>query len=90
MTMKKKKQDKNNQIEDLAIIVQGGFSEMNGRFSQIDGRFNDMDKRFDAIESRLDIIENKLIARHDREIEHLRDKVLQLEVSFKSLEKRVK
>jgi glutamyl-tRNA reductase len=63
-------------IDDLAGMVQNGFSELKGEMNE---KFALVDKRFDEIDTRLDRIENIVIARHDREIEQLRERVLILE-----------
>jgi hypothetical protein len=55
--MKKKK----TTIEDLAVMVQKGFTGV--------------DKRFDTIDERLDRIENMLIAEHRRRIEKLENEM---------------
>ena len=91
--LKTNKLKKDMTINDLAIMVQEGFSgiqrEMDKRFidleERMDKRFELVDKRFDAIEHRLDVIENKIIARHEKEIEHLRDRLLRLEAQVAKL-----
>lgn len=52
-------------VEDLAIIVNKGFSHVEERFEKIDKRFEGVDKRFDRLEgemthvsARLDTIEH--------------------------------
>jgi chromosome segregation ATPase len=69
-------------IEDLVVMTQKGFGEVNERFNKVDKRFNEVDKRFDKFDERFDKIENILIARHDREIELLRDRILQIETKL--------
>ncbi|GEM_PF-1080618 len=85
----KKGKKKETTIEDLAIMTQNGFSEVykrfnevDERFNEVDERFNQVDERFNKVEERLDRIENILIARHDREIELLRDRILQIETKL--------
>lgn len=86
--MKKKtpKNKKEMTLEDLAIITQKGFDGVDKRIdklkSEIDERFDTVDERFNKVEERLDRIENILIARHDREIELLRDRILEIETKL--------
>jgi len=51
-------------IEDLARMVQVGFSEakkqVDSRFVQVDKRFEQIDKRFEQVDKRLDNLENKV------------------------------
>lgn len=47
-------------IEDLAVMVQRGFSEMNDKLNGHDKRFDSMDKRFDSMDKRLKIVEDKV------------------------------
>ncbi len=56
-------EEKKITIEDLAVMVQKGFSETSGK----------MDKRFDQVENRLDRIENTLIKNHEARIKRLED-----------------
>jgi len=80
-------------MDDLALMVQGGFKEVDGKFKEVyekmdsgfkevNGKFEEVYKRFDKVDNRLDIIELKLIARHEREIEQLRDRILKIEVKL--------
>lgn len=74
----KPKKKKETTLDDLALMVQGGFKE-------VDKKFEEVYERFDGIDKRLDIIELKLIARHDRELEQLRDRILQIETKLSKL-----
>ena len=81
-------------LDDLAMMTQRGFTEINEKFSEVDKRFNEvnerfnkMDQRFDSVDQRLNFIENKLLTAHTAEIEHLRDKFIQLEVRFAKFSK---
>ncbi len=47
-------------IEKLAVMVAGGFEQMDKRFEQVDSKFKQVDKRFDHMESRLDGLELKI------------------------------
>ncbi len=51
-------------IDDVARLVQHGFTE-------IDGQFKHMDGRFDRIEQRLERIERIVIADHERRLKRL-------------------
>lgn len=59
---------KNITINDLAIMTQKGFADLEGR---MDKRFDDFEER---INRRFDIIEFKM-GGHDRRIENLEDKM---------------
>ena len=55
---------KETTIEDLAVMVQKGFSgvdekleKIDGRFEKIDGRFVEVNKRFDSVEKGLNKLE---------------------------------
>ena len=78
--MVKSKPKKNTSIDDLAVMVRGGFSEMNDRFEAVDNRIDKLEKNMNQ---RFDRIENILIVGHDRRIEILEDKVLRLAVATK-------
>jgi tellurite resistance protein len=76
--MKKKtiKQSGEVSMDELAIMVQTGFNEAKTDLNEFRTEVNE---RFEAVGRRFDIVENKLIARHDKEIEQLRDKMLRIE-----------
>jgi hypothetical protein len=61
---------KNITIDDLAIMVQKGFSET-AKKEEMDKRFDGVDKRFDKVEKRLDRIEKLILADHKERIEKL-------------------
>ena len=46
-------------IEDLAIMVQKGFSEASKK-ADVDKRFEQVDKKFEKIETQLEHIDNRL------------------------------
>lgn len=54
------KNKKKTTIDDLAVMVARGFSEMDERFERVYKRFDGVDKRFDRIESRLDRLEKRI------------------------------
>ena len=62
---------KNITTDDLARMVQKGFSG-------VDLRFDRVDKRFDKIEDRLETIEKLLIVDHRQRIEKLETEVREL------------
>lgn len=79
MVAKPTKKSKKMEIEDLAIMVQGGFSEIGEQFKAIDKRFDEVDKRFEkiderfeAMDKRFDRLENILFMSHERRIEKLK------------------
>jgi cob(I)alamin adenosyltransferase len=67
-------------IEDLAVMVQGGFDEVNGKIINIR---DEMDQGFKEVNQRLDRIENILIAGHDRRIERLEDNMREVKTALK-------
>jgi hypothetical protein len=62
-------------IDDLAVMIQDGFSETNERFGE-------MNKRFDRVETRLDRIENVRLGGHEQRIERLEDGILQVKTAL--------
>lgn len=46
--------------EELARMVQAGFSDMDKRFEQVDKRFEQVDKRFETVDDRFRNIEAHL------------------------------
>ena len=82
--MKKKVSKKGITLDDLAAMTQRGFSDVS---KEIGGVKNELYEFRKETNHRFDIIENKLILGHTREIEHLRDKVIQLEVKFAKFSK---
>lgn len=67
----KKETNKKMTIEDLAVMVGKGFSEVHDKidsgfarvdkkFDEIDERFDGIDKRFDGVDKRLNGIDNRL------------------------------
>ncbi|MDP1760177.1 MAG: hypothetical protein Q8L01_01845 [Candidatus Woesebacteria bacterium] len=66
---------KNLTIDDLAVMVQKGFSGNDKRFDYVDKRFEQMDKRFDKIE-------NLVLASHQKRIEKLEQEVKELREIF--------
>ena len=73
---------KNVTIDDLAVMVQGGFIETNKRIDKlsdsVDKRFDGVDKRFDKVEKRLDRIEKLILSDHKDRIEKLEMEVQEL------------
>jgi hypothetical protein len=59
-------------VEDLAMITKKGFDEVHQRITVVEKNINE----------RFDIIEFKIIARHEREIEDLRGRLLRVESMF--------
>ena len=83
---------KNITIEDLAGMVQNGFTEvkedMNKRFEQVDKRFEQVDKRLDVMVTkaemnrRFDGLEDRVLASHQKRIEKLEAEVKELREMF--------
>jgi histidinol dehydrogenase len=60
--------NKNITIDELAMMVQKGFSEAVKENAK---RFDGVDKRFDRIEKKLDRIEKIVLPTHEERIERL-------------------
>lgn len=87
---------KNVTIDDLAVMVQGGFAETAKNFEDVYRRFDLVDKRFDKVEGRLikleirmDSIEAEVEEIRKHQIAHTiyRDEFEKLENKVKALEK---
>ena len=66
---------KNVTIDELAAMVQKGFSG-------VDKRFDEVDKRFDLVDGRFDKIEKMILEDHKRRIERLESEVKELRELF--------
>ena len=84
--MRKVTRKKESTIDELAIMIQSGFRDT-ARKIDVEELRKDMENNFKKVDARFDIIENKLIARHEREIEHLRDEVLKIKVTLAKINK---
>lgn len=60
-------------IEDLAGMVQRGFSGVDKRFDLVDKRFDMVDKRFDKIEKLILADHKKRIDRLEREMKEIKE-----------------
>lgn len=67
----KKKREKIDSVEKLAILVADGFVTMEENFADVDKRFNDVDKRFDAVDKRFDVMESRF-GRVETDIQEIR------------------
>ena len=47
-------------INELAVMVNAGFSSVEKRFSGVDGRLDGIEKRFDGVDRRLDRLETDM------------------------------
>ncbi len=72
-------------IEDLARMVQSGFSDAK---KQVDARFDQVDKRFEGVDIRLDNLENK-VTKIDSRLDNLENKVNQIDRRLFSIEEDV-
>jgi len=72
-------------IEDLARMVQTGFSEAK---KQVDSKFVQVDKRFEQVDKRLDNLENK-VTQIDGRLDNLENKVNQIDRRLFSIEEDV-
>ena len=76
---------KNITIDDLAGMVQNGFTELK---EDMDKRFGQMDKRFDSVVTkaemnrRFDGLEDRVLASHQKRIEKLEAEVKELREIF--------
>lgn len=83
---------KNITIDDLASMVQNGFTElredMDKRFEKVDERFKQVDKRLDGMVTkaemnrRFDGLEDRVLASHQKRIEKLEAEVKELREMF--------
>jgi septal ring factor EnvC (AmiA/AmiB activator) len=62
-------------INDLAVMVQKGFTAVDKRFDEVDYKFEQVDKRFGQIDKRFDKLEKLILADHKRRIEKLEDEL---------------
>ena len=75
-------------INDLAVMVQKGFNEVDKRFEQVDKRFDGIDNRLDGmvtkaeINRRFDGLEDRVLASHQKRIEKLEAEVKELRGMF--------
>jgi len=76
------KKDKKITIEDLARMVQKGFSETGGEINGVKEDVaevkNEMRRSFKAVDERFDKIEKLILADHKRRIERLEDEMKDL------------
>ena len=76
---------KNITIDDLASMVQNGFTEvkedMNKRFEQVDKRFDSMVTKAE-MNRRFDGLEDRVLASHQKRIEKLEAEVKELRGMF--------
>ena len=82
-------------IEDLAMMVHGGFEEVNKRFDLVDKRFNKIEDWQHFADGKFDVLEHELISiKHDlenvvhrNEFENIRERVERMEVILGSKKK---
>ena len=73
---------KNTTIDELAVMVQKGFNDVDLRFDKIDERFEQVDKRFNKIDQRFDKLEKLILADHKKRIEKLEDEIKEIKGSL--------
>jgi hypothetical protein len=61
---------KNITIDDLAVMVQKGFTGVDKRLDGMATK-SEMNRRFDLVDKRFDKIENLVLASHQKRIEKL-------------------
>ncbi|MDD5433095.1 MAG: hypothetical protein PHE77_00315 [Candidatus Pacebacteria bacterium] len=69
---------KNITIDDLALMVQKGFTDITENMATKD----ETNKHFNSIEKRLDRVENLVLASHQKRIEKLEAEVKELREMF--------
>ena len=47
-------------LDDLAIMVANGFSDLGGRMDKIDGRMDKLETRMEGVEGRIDKLESSV------------------------------
>ncbi|MFA6464040.1 MAG: hypothetical protein WCV55_03480 [Candidatus Paceibacterota bacterium] len=89
MKKESSKSKKEITIDQLAVMVQNGFShiekKMDERFEMVDEGFNKVDERFEGVDKRFDKMDDRLDRiefSHVRRIEVLEDKVIFLERKY--------
>ena len=84
----KAEKNTDKKIDNLAVMVQKGFSEVDRRFEQVDRRFDGIDKRLDGMVTkaemnrRFDGLEDRVLASHQKRIEKLEAEVKELREMF--------
>ena len=77
--MKKKKKQKVDTIEKLAILMVEGFEQVDKRFEQVDKRFDRVETRLEGVELQLKDVKGELsyfrheVAEIRQRIEHLEE-----------------
>jgi predicted nuclease with TOPRIM domain len=56
---KNKSNKKELTLEDLALMVKGGFDDMGVKFDKLEGRVDNLEGRFDNLEGRFDNLEGR-------------------------------
>jgi hypothetical protein len=72
---------KNITIDDLAVMVQKGFTGVDKRLDEMATK-SEMNRRFDLVDKRFDKIENLVLASHQKRIEKLEAEVKELKELF--------
>ena len=72
---------KNITIDDLAVMVQKGFTGVDKRLDGMATK-SEMNRRFDLVDKRFDKIENLVLASHQKRIEKLEAEVKELKELF--------
>ncbi len=82
-----KKNKKGMTVDDLALMVGKGFSEVHEKFDKIDEKFKQIDDRFDVVDASLVKIRGDISSLGDRYISRFEfDKLL---MRFLKLEERL-
>lgn len=89
------KRKENITLNDLALMVGKGFSNVDKRFEQVDKRLDQVDKRLDQVDKRLDRVDGHLVRidsrldRIERDIQEI-NSLLVTKDEFDDLMARVK
>jgi len=70
-------------IEDLALITQKGFNDVDVQFGEVGQRFDAVEVRLDSVDIKLERIENLLLRAHDNRLEKLEDDVRNVKTILK-------
>ena len=76
---------KNITIDDLAVMVQKGFTQVDKHFEQVDKRLNNIESSMVTkaeMNRRFDGLEDRVLASHQKRIEKLESEVKELREIF--------
>ena len=74
---------KESEIEKLAIMVKEGFDKTSADISELKGDIAKLDAKIVSVETKVDNIETKLVGSHERRLERLEDRMIQVRTTLK-------